>query len=276
MGQHVRYVKPVAVQTARGQVAQVYAQMKRDLGIIPEPFTLHSPVPELLAGIWSIFRESLLAGRVRRGVKEAVAATVSESNRCPWCVDAHTIVLYATGERGAVEAIMHRHPDKRVDAHMQAIIRWAASTWMPGAPMIVHPPFAPQDAPEMIGTAVTFHYLNRMVSAVLSETFLPRFPWLKESMKRMLGWAYAGSARTVYPPGSSLALLPEAELPSDLSWARATPHIAAAFARFAAVIERVGTRSLSQVVRDRVQEHIHRMECGGSWTQPPMGRASGK
>ncbi len=41
----------------------------------------------------------------------------------------------------------------------------------------------------MIGTAVTFHYLNRMVSAVLSETFLPRLPWLKESMKRMLGWA---------------------------------------------------------------------------------------
>jgi len=76
-------------------------------------------------------------------------------------------------------------------------------------------------------------------------------------MKRMLGWAYAGSARTIYPPGSSLALLPEAELPPDLAWARATPDIAAAFARFAAVIERVGARGLSQEVCDRVQEHIH-------------------
>jgi hypothetical protein len=36
----------------------------------------------------------------------------------------------------------------------------------------------------------------------------------------------------------------------DLAWARATPHIAA-------VIERVGTRGLSQDVRERVQEHIH-------------------
>lgn len=43
-------------------------------------------------------RETLVAGRVDRAVKEAVAVAVSKTNRCPYCVEAHATMLTAAGE----------------------------------------------------------------------------------------------------------------------------------------------------------------------------------
>src|SRR5207248_1006397 len=118
-------------------------------------FAMHAP--EILAGAWGVFRETLLAGRVRREVKEAVAAAVSEGNACPWCVDAHSIVLYATGNGAAVKAVLRHDPNQALEIEMKAVVRWASLTRSPAAPILADPPFASQDAAEMIGTAVTFH-----------------------------------------------------------------------------------------------------------------------
>ena len=45
----IRYLTPVRDRVAHGLVAAVYRQIKRDFGMLAEPYTLHSPVPELLA-----------------------------------------------------------------------------------------------------------------------------------------------------------------------------------------------------------------------------------
>jgi hypothetical protein len=42
VSKHVKYIKPVETKSAQGLVAQVYAQIKSDMGVTPEPFTLHS------------------------------------------------------------------------------------------------------------------------------------------------------------------------------------------------------------------------------------------
>lgn len=257
MSKHVHHVTPVAPQAARGLVARVYAQIEGDLGIVPEPFLLHSPAPDILAGAWSIFRESLLAGRARRGEKEAVAAAVSAGNRCPWCVDAHTMMLHAAGEGAAVRAILRETNDHAVDRELRALIRWASATRTPDAAIVADPPFPAQVAAEMIGTAITFHYLNRPVTALLSETFLPRSAWVQRGVRRIAGCYFSNSVRKTYPPGASLAALPEAALPPDLAWAAPAPAIAGAFARFAATVERAGEAALAAdvraLVRDRVQ-----------------------
>jgi AhpD family alkylhydroperoxidase len=257
VSKHIKYIKPIEAKTAQGLVAQVYAQVKSDLGVLPEPFTLHSPVPEILAGVWSIFRESLVAGHVQRSIKEAIAAAISDSNRCPWCVDAHTITLYATGHSEAVQAIIDHDQAQVADTEMQAIIQWASLTRKPGAPIIANTPFSSQDAPEIIGTAVTFHYLNRMVNALLSQTFLPKSAWMGRVFKRTAGWLYTAAVHKTYPPGRSLALLSrEANLPDDLGWARGVPTIARAFAGFADVMERAGANTLSPKARTVVLNHI--------------------
>lgn len=69
----IKYVSTVKPASAKGLVGRVYNQIKREFGAVVEPFTVHSSVPELLTGVWSACRETLLVGRVRREVKEAVA-----------------------------------------------------------------------------------------------------------------------------------------------------------------------------------------------------------
>jgi len=154
-------------------LAQTYPQIKRDFGALVEPFSLHAPAPRLLAGIWMATREIALVGIVRRVIKEAIAATVSQLNRCPYCVDAHTMMLHAISAHGAAAAISQENDSEIQDPAIRPIIAWAKATRSPGDPLLHRPPFSEAEAPEIIGTAVAFHYTNRMVDIFLDETPLP-------------------------------------------------------------------------------------------------------
>jgi len=232
-------------------------QIKKEFGALVEPFTLHSPSPELLAGAWSACRESLLVGSVRRDVKEAVAATVSRINQCPYCVDAHTIMLNAISARNSADAIIHQQDDQIKDPAVRSIVKWAATTRLPGAKVLLSPHFSRKDAPEIIGTAVFFHYVNRMASVLLSDTPLPsNHQLLKGFLKRMAGLFFSRAIHRSKPLGTSLELLPKSELPADLAWAKTSPNIAGAFARFAAVVNRAGREIISEEIRDCVMNHV--------------------
>ena len=237
----IRYIQPVAKNSAQGLVARVYAQIRKEFGALVEPFTLHSPSQELLAGAWSACRESLLVGNVRRDVKEALAATVSRINRCSYCVDAHTIMLNAASARNSADAIIHHRDNQIGDPEVRSIVEWAAATRSPGAEVLLSPPFSQKDAPEIIGTAVLFHYVNRMANVLLSETPLPsNNRWLKGTFRRVAGWFFSRAVHRSKLLGASLGFLPETELPSDLAWAKRSPNIAGAFARFSAAIDEAG------------------------------------
>lgn len=274
----IKYIQPVKPDSAEGLVARVYAQMKREFGALAEPFTLHSPSPVLLAGAWSACRESLLVGRVRRDVKEAVAATVSRTNQCPYCVDAHTIMLSVTSAHHTADAISHQRDEQIQDPAVRSIVDWAAATRSPGAEILLSPPFSEQDAPEIIGTAVFFHYVNRMVSLLLSETPLPsNHRWLRGPLKRVAGWYFSKAVHRSKLLGASLELLPETELPADLSWAKTAPNVAGAFARFATVVDGAGRDLVPEEVRACVCEQVQAWDgkdpgLGQHWVEQAMTR----
>jgi len=149
------------------------------------------------------------------------------------------------------------------------MVKWASATRSPGAKALLSPPFSQKDAPEIIGTAVFFHYVNRMVSVLLSETPLPsNHRLVKKIFTRMAGWFFSGAIHRSKSLGTSLELLPESELPADFVWAKTSPNIAGAFARFAAVVDRAGCESIPQDVRDCVVEKVQ------SWNgkEPGLGR----
>ena len=89
----IRYFHSLPRASVDSLSGKVLAQVRREFGAEVEPFTLHLPVPELLAGVWMACRETLLAGSGRRDAKEVVAASVSALNCCPFCVDAHSIMV---------------------------------------------------------------------------------------------------------------------------------------------------------------------------------------
>ncbi|MCZ0983633.1 carboxymuconolactone decarboxylase family protein [Streptomyces diastatochromogenes] len=154
----IRHIAAVPHTEARGQVAEVYARARREFGVVAPPLALHSPAPEALAASWLLLRETLLAqGRVSRAAKEAVATAISRANDCPYCVEVHEAKLATLTGAGAHGALAD----------------WADRNALGPAEGEERRPFDAADAPEILGTAVTFHYLNRMVRLFLPDSPVP-------------------------------------------------------------------------------------------------------
>jgi AhpD family alkylhydroperoxidase len=254
MAKSIKYVKPVAFEWATGLTAQVYQQLQTDF--LPAPLVvLHSPVPDVMAGVWSILRETLLAGDVDRSHKEAVAATVSKTNACPFCVDAHTVMLRATVDHDVADAILHGDYDSIHNPQLRAIVQWVLANRTAQADA-VPPPFSQPEVPEMIGTAIAFHYINRMVNIFLGDSLLPLPSVLKGITYRL--YAATEGKRIVrgLPQGKSLKFLSQAHLPDDLVWAAGNPSVAGAFAGLAQAVEAAGERVLPGPVRVLVGERV--------------------
>jgi AhpD family alkylhydroperoxidase len=183
-------------------------------------------------------------------MKEAVAASVSILNQCSFCVDAHTVMLNSTGNHAIADAIGKARYERISDSEIRAIVDWALATRSPGSKILQSPPFSLEEAPEIIGTAVFYHYINRMATIFLSGTPLPsNNALLKDPLKRVAGLMFQKSVRRAKTPGESLGFLPPAELPEDMGWARGNPIVAQAFARFARANQDLGETLLSREAR---------------------------
>jgi AhpD family alkylhydroperoxidase len=256
MAKTIKYVKPVRYGFATGLTAEVYQQMQADF--LPAPLvTLHSPVPEVMAGVWSILRETLLAGQVDRARKEAVALAVSQANACPFCVDTHTVMLHASTSHDLAGAILRNDNHNIHDPQLQTLVQWVMSNHTANRHGVLPIPCSATDAPEIIGTAIAFHYINRMANVFLTDKLLPLPSALKALTMRMYGATAGKRFVRRLPQGNSLQFVPQANLPDDFAWAAANPAVAGAFAGFAAVVDQAGSAVLPKAVRILVQESVN-------------------
>ncbi|QNE73880.1 DNA-binding protein [Streptomyces finlayi] len=210
---HFRYTSPQPPKSATGVVADVYAQLATDFGIErASTFVVLSASPPLLTATWALVRESLLAGHVSRTEKEVVAAGVSLANRCAFCVVAHTVLLHATGDHRLAETIGGGGtPD--APGHRE-LLAW-------GKDMSIPQPFPAGHAPEHIGTALAFHFVNRVVSSLLTEDMLPGGAQKYRLVRSAAGRSLARTVRRELRQGASLALL-ETE-GAEPAWAAGSP-----------------------------------------------------
>jgi AhpD family alkylhydroperoxidase len=263
----VRHIDPVWRDPRTVAVRQ---QIARDFGTLVPPFALHLPEPDVLAACWAMFRESTCGPRVDRATKEAVAAAVSAINACPYCVDAHTAMLHALGDRAAAAAIASGKFDRIADPTLRAVVAWARASRQPDAPILLHRPFPDEHAPELIGVAVTFHYINRMVNIFAAAS---PFPLASSRIKPIARRLAAPLLRGVLPrtvrPGASLDLLPAAALPDGFPWAQGDPVIADAFGRAAAAFDAAGRRALPEPVRHLAASRL------GTWRGEDPGLSRG-
>jgi AhpD family alkylhydroperoxidase len=263
----IRYVSPVPPGAAAGLVAEVYAQVEHDFGMLAPPVALHSPAAGPLAASWMMLRETLVVqGVASRAAKETVAAAVSVENGCPYCVTVHNAVLGGLDHGRDAAALAGDDIEAMGDPVLRDIARWARSTGRQATAGGI-PPFPAEQFPELAGVALTFQYLNRMVTVFLAESPLPAIvpgP-VAGGMMRMLGRIMRSAALSGPQPGASLALLPAAVLPADLRWTAGSPSIADAFARAVAAIETAGARAVPEPVRDLVRGEL------AGWDGQPAG-----
>jgi alkylhydroperoxidase family enzyme len=254
----IRYVSPVMPGTADGLVASVYAQAEHDFGMVAAPLALHSPNPPVLAAAWAMLRETLLvAGQADRVEKEVVAAAVSAANACPYCVAVHTAA--AQDLVPGLDAAGIASGDL-ASPLLKDIAGWARSSGLPGS--AESPPL--DNFAEFAGVAVTFQYLNRMVTVFLPESPLPPM-----TPKAIGGWVMsmlASAMTSASPvPGASLDPLPDAPLPEEFSWAAGDSRIGAALAGAAAAVEDAAAQVVTMPVRELVVGRLR------TWDGQPLG-----
>jgi AhpD family alkylhydroperoxidase len=255
----VRQVRATQLGAARGDVPRIYREIERDFGVLAPPIALHAPAPDVMAATWLMLRETLLVpGAAPRAHKEAVATAVSAANSCPFCVTMHSSMLsdLAGYRDGALR-----------DPAARAVAEWVEANATPRSGVGRPVPFPAEHAPELVGTAVCLHYLNRMVNIFLGELPMPTYVPAAALgvVRRVLVWLIKSGERRIPRPGTSLDLLPEAALPADLRWAEGDGAIAGAFARGAAAIDGAGRRAVPAEVRELVVAHVSR------WDGRPLG-----
>lgn len=194
-----RYTSPEPPKSATGVVADVYAQLATDFGIKDATtFVVLSASPPLLTATWALMRESLLAGHASRTGKELVAAGVSLANRCPFCATAHAVLLHATGDHRLAETVLRS--DEPEDPEERRLLAW-------GKDMSTPLPFAAQEVAEYAGSALAFHFINRVVSSLLTEQMLPGGLERYRLVRSTAGRSLAATVRRQLRSGVSLPLL---------------------------------------------------------------------
>ncbi|MEV4107817.1 carboxymuconolactone decarboxylase family protein [Nonomuraea sp. NPDC049695] len=261
MAGQFRYVTPVEPQAATGRVARVYAQLADDFRMARMPvFLTLSPAPEVLAATWAMLRESLLAGGESRTAREVVALGVSMANRCPFCVAAHTTLLHATGDHRLAETIAAGGtPD---DPRHAELLAWARSRRR-----------TPETGPEIVGTALTFHFVNRIASALLTENLLPANLQKSRLVRSVGGRAMSRAVRTRLPSGASLPLVADLPALPEPAWGAGTA-VGAAYAALRAVA-RTGGELLGESARAAVTDAVAAWDgehppMGGAWLDGPL------
>ncbi|MEU8183582.1 carboxymuconolactone decarboxylase family protein [Micromonospora sp. NPDC049044] len=210
-----RFSTPVRASAATGLTATVYRQLSEDfLGPLPT-FQVLAAVPEVLAATWALMREALLAGDLSRVDRELVAAAVSRANRCQFCIDAHAMLLHALGESKLAEVVIR--DETPTEARRAELVAWAKASRNPGTAGWTSP-----YQPEITGTVLAFHFINRVVSALLGPDLLPGGLQRSPLTRSVGGWFSARAARGPKEPGRSLALLP-AGTPAAPDWAGDSP-----------------------------------------------------
>lgn len=266
----MRYVSPRPAAADAALARATLRQARRDF-FVGGPITVHAAAPRLMAGMWTFGREAILVpGALDRGTKEAIAAGVSESNVCPYCVDMHVSMTHAAGWHAVADAILGHAAG--AGGRRAAVATWALGTGGPGTVPPHAIPFSPDEVPEAVGTALFFHYINRVVNVFFAARPL-RLPAFAEPARRWFvrafGAALQSSVARPAAPGLALPLLPPAALPDDLRWAAPDDRVAGALARWAAVVEAAAARHLHPEARRAVTSAV------ASWQgeAPPLGRA---
>jgi len=236
---NVKYVDVVPAKAAQGLIRAVYDQARKEIGMLPDAVTMFSPSEQIGTASWGLFREALLStGPAPRLVKEAVAAQVSKLNDCPFCVDAHSIMLYGGGAGTFATSLLSGAPELAGDPELTAVAEWAESVMIRPAGQVTAP-FPGEQVPDVVGTLVEFHFLNRVINVLLAGTFLPGSNRVKAIARRVGGKVMAKRIKAPRAPGGAVGLAGGYPLPADLSWAAPQPAIGAALARLAATTEAV-------------------------------------
>ena len=280
----MRYVNSVPDKNAQGLVARVYDMLAED-AFINGSVTSHSKVPELMAGMWTGGRETILVSdRLDRTSKEAMSATLSQVNDCPYCTDMLISLVHSNGEHEIASGIFSNDEEQIPDPVMRERCAWIRAVATAGSKAPPKPPFTAEELPEAIGSLFVFSYINRFSHVVMDGSPVAApfgLQTVKNAALRMFGFKLRPTTARVLEAGLALDLLPPATLSDNFGWAVPNPRVADALARWAGAIERETPKAVSPEVRELVEGSLQRwqgelMPLSRSWVEEEVRDLTGE
>ncbi len=262
----MRYVDAVPIRSATGLVRRTYDMIAEDF-FVNGSLSSHSQVPELFAGTWLGGREIVVVSdRIDRTTKEAMGATLSYINDCPYCADMLVSLVHGSGQHSAATGIFKADENDISDPQLRERLSWVRKVATEGPEAAKHAPFTAEQLPEAIGTLFTLNYVNRFSHVVMDGS--PVGNSFKNTALRLFGHELRETTERDIQPGRSLDLLPPAPVANDLAWARPSPRVADALSRWSAAVDRESEKAISPQVRQLVKESL------GAWNgeKAPISR----
>jgi uncharacterized peroxidase-related enzyme len=106
--------------TATGAAAEALTQVKKTLGTVPNMAKVMANSPALVRG-WLDMSGALADGVLSAPVRERLALTTAEYNRCEYCLSAHTFIGSRVAKLDAEEIERARHAES-TDPHVAALL----------------------------------------------------------------------------------------------------------------------------------------------------------
>jgi AhpD family alkylhydroperoxidase len=268
----MRYVSAVPTRKAQGLTKQVYDMIREDF-FKNGSLTSRSKVPELMAAIWTGGREAMLVeDRVDRTTKDAISAVLSQINDCPYCEDMLVSLVHAGGKHEAAGDIFAQNGLDATDENLRKGLEWVRAIAQPGNREIPPNPFSDDQLPEVLGTLMGMSDINRFSHVVMEDSPVSApfgLRTIKALALRLFGSELEVTRRLALEKGRALPLLPPAELPDDMGWAKPNRRVADAIARWTAAVERQAEGVISGKVRRVVETSL------GNWKgeQMPISRS---
>ena len=100
-------VRLIEESEAEGKTAEVYEDIQRTFGVLPDLFKALGNRPEVLEATWMRVKTIMTSGTLDRKTKEFIAVAISATNACSYCIDTHTAMLKGLGasDQEIVEAL---------------------------------------------------------------------------------------------------------------------------------------------------------------------------
>jgi hypothetical protein len=276
----MRHVTAVPWGEANDFTRRVYEMIADDF-FMNGSLTSRSRVPNLLAAIWTLGRESMLVDdHLDRTTKEAICAVLSDINDCPYCGDMLVSLVHAGDRHEAAAKLYASRVDEISEPLLRSRLAWVEAVTTPGRTDIPPLPFTAEELPEVIGSMLGMADINRFSHVVMDGPPVD-VGGLQGAALRLFGHELRATKRRSAEPGRSLPLLPAAELPQDLAWAAPNPRIADSIARWAAAVERETAGVVSPAVRRVVARSLERwdnqvMPISRSWVEPDVAELDGE
>ena len=181
-------------------------------------------------------------------------------------------LIHAADRHDDAIQILSETEENITDPLLRERLLWVRAVATPGAVPPTSTPFNRAQLPEVIGSLMALSDINRFSHIVMDGSPVNApfgFQAVKAFALRLFGGELKATHVRPLTPGRALHLLPEAELPDDMQWARANRRIARAVAQWAAAVE----READKVVPERARQVVHDSLKQWQGEQMPISRS---